>query len=276
MPKSKYIGVCWSESSQKWYARIKHNYKTIYIGIFDSEEAAARAYDDKAFELRGDNTKFNFRNNHHMCEANGCSNQAVTKFQGFWVCAKHKQQLRSKGRFLERTIYDKNEITIDGEFAYISLYDSSSVVIARTKIDKDNVDLVKDYKWYLRPDGYVASVNYNGEYVYLHNVICNKMEKRYVDHKDRDKLNNTSENLREATGSENQMNKGIRKNNTSGKVGVHWSNSMNKWCAMICVEGKHMNLGYFDDYDDAVECRVSAEKKYFKEYRAKDEKSVSV
>lgn len=37
-----------------------------------------------------------------------------------------------------------------------------------------------------------------------------------------------------------------------------------------------MNLGYFDDYNDAVECRVSAEKKYFKEYRAKDEKSVSV
>ena len=69
MPKSKYIGVYWSENSQKWYSKIKHNYKSIYIGMFDCEEDAAKAYDDKAFDLRGDNTKFNFRDNEHICVA---------------------------------------------------------------------------------------------------------------------------------------------------------------------------------------------------------------
>ena len=59
--KSKYIGVYWSESSQKWYSRIRHNGSQIYLGIFDNEEDAALAYDEKAYELRGDNSKFNFK-----------------------------------------------------------------------------------------------------------------------------------------------------------------------------------------------------------------------
>lgn len=272
--KSNYIGVYWSETSKKWYAKIKHNYKNIYLGIFESEIDAAMAYDEKAYELRGDNTKFNFRNNDHMCEAPDCKNKAITKFKNQWVCQKHKSQLKQNGKFLEKTIYDKNEIIIEGDFAYIILYNKQCEEIGKTKIDTKNINDIENYKWYLRPDGYVATNNYHGMYMYLHSLICNKNDKYYTDHKDRNKLNNTEENLREANGSENQMNKGIRKNNTSGKVGVHWVENKGCWCAMICIDYKRINLGYFTNFDDAVNCRINAENKYFKDFRTINEKEI--
>ena len=53
---SKYKGV-WKES--KWRAGIKHNYKTIHLGYFETEEEAARAYNAKATELFGELAKLN-------------------------------------------------------------------------------------------------------------------------------------------------------------------------------------------------------------------------
>lgn len=272
--RKRYIGVYQSPKGDKWYASIRNNGKSIHIGTFSSPEEAAKAYDAKAYELRGDNTKFNFKNNIHICEAPFCKDRVTTKYKGHWVCKKHKTQIKKHGRFLERTIYDKNEIIKDGKYSYIVLYNKKCKEIAKTKIDSKNVDRVKEYKWYLRPDGYVATNNYNGEYAYLHCVICNKQDKYYADHIDRNKLNNTEENLREADGTENQMNKGIMRNNSSGKVGVYWSKANNAWCVMICIRGDHQNLGYFSSFDEAVKCRIDAEKKYFKEYRVMNERIV--
>lgn len=269
--KSKYLGVYWSGSSKKWYVRLHANGKQLYLGTFEDELEAARAYDQKVFELRGDTAKFNLRNNQHSCEADYCKNLAITKFLDKWVCQKHKSQLKQYGKFLVRTAYDSNEIAIQDDLAYIFLYDKHGNKTAEAIIDAFNVDKVSDYKWYLRPDGYVATTNYNGSYKYLHALICDKINKKYVDHKDRNKLNNTEANLREADGSENQMNKGLRANNTSGKAGVHFAKEKNRWCAMICVRGKRTNLGYFATFEEAVEHRLAAEHKYFKAFKAEDE-----
>lgn len=211
----------------------------------------------------------------NKCEIAGCNSIMFQRLNGVRLCAKHHSQMKLHGKILDRTIFDKNEIIVDGQYAYIVLYDKCCNEIERTKIDKCNVNLIKDYKWYLRKDGYVATTNYNGKYTYLHKLICNSNSKKYVDHIDRNKLNNTMMNLRTADGSENQMNKGIRSNNTSGKVGVHWNKDNSKWCAMICVRKKHINLGYFEKFEDAVNARVNAEKKYFKEYRASNELEVN-
>lgn len=204
------------------------------------------------------------------CKIEGCNNVVFEN----GLCAKHNSQIRNHGHVLDRTIFDKNEIIIEDNFAYIILYDKQCNIVGKTKIDKKNVPIVKDYKWYLNSNGYVVSSNYNGEYKYLHKLICQNINKKYVDHYDRNKLNNTEDNLREVSCSENQMNKGIRKNNKSGKVGVHWSKHNKKWCAMICKNGKHKNLGYFSKYEDAVKCREKAEMEYFGEYRAKNEKEI--
>lgn len=168
-----------------------------------------------------------------------------------------------------RTKFDPNEIIIKENYAEIILYDASNKEKGRTKIDLEDVSLCEKAKWYLRPDGYVATNNYNGlGYKYLHLLILNKESNDfYGDHKDGDKLNNQKENLREATYSQNGMNKKIRSNNTSGRVGVHLDKKKNKWCAMICHNKKHINLGYFDSFEKAVEARKEAEEKYFKEFK---------
>lgn len=41
---SKYPGVCWNKSSEKWQAQIRINKKLKHLGFFLNEENAARAY----------------------------------------------------------------------------------------------------------------------------------------------------------------------------------------------------------------------------------------
>lgn len=73
-----------------------------------------------------------------------------------------------------------------------------------------------------------------------------------VEHRDMNPSNDRIANLRLATRSQNNGNVGPRRRNKSGHKGVHWSPERNKWVAMIQFEGKHKNLGRFDDIADAV------------------------
>ena len=57
---SKYKGVSFFKRSGKWQARIVHNGKNIFIGQYDDEESAARAYDEKAKKLFGEYAATNF------------------------------------------------------------------------------------------------------------------------------------------------------------------------------------------------------------------------
>jgi len=62
--KSKYLGVSQfheGTSNGKWRARLSCNKKHYYLGQFDTEEKAARAYDVKAKELHGEFANLNFK-----------------------------------------------------------------------------------------------------------------------------------------------------------------------------------------------------------------------
>ena len=58
---SQYKGVTWLKRTGKWQARIVCNGRAIFIGQFDDEKAAARAYDARAAELFGEYAALNFR-----------------------------------------------------------------------------------------------------------------------------------------------------------------------------------------------------------------------
>lgn len=57
---SRFKGVYWHERSGKWMARVGVNQKMHYLGIFSSEEDAARAYDAAALEIWGEYARPNF------------------------------------------------------------------------------------------------------------------------------------------------------------------------------------------------------------------------
>lgn len=73
----------------------------------------------------------------------------------------------------------------------------------------------------------------------------------YVDHIDGNCLNNKTENLREATFSQNKQNTLKYKNNTSGVKGVNWCKEHKKWNARVQTDNKRKFLGRFDTIEEA-------------------------
>jgi len=80
-----------------------------------------------------------------------------------------------------------------------------------------------------------------------------------VDHINHIRSDNAWSNLRVVTPRENQQNKSMHKNNTSGRIGVSFDKTNNKWMSSIMIAGKSKTLGRFEDKDDAIKARVEAE-----------------
>lgn len=73
----------------------------------------------------------------------------------------------------------------------------------------------------------------------------------FIDHKDRNPMNNRIENLRPATRAENSQNISMNRNNTSGFTGVCWDKRREKYMAYIWKNNKQINLGRFDSAEEA-------------------------
>jgi hypothetical protein len=80
-----------------------------------------------------------------------------------------------------------------------------------------------------------------------------------IDHQDGCRSNNALSNLREVTVRENNRNRGIRSDNTSGVPGVYKRGE--RWQASIRCDGKSRSLGFFDTIQQASDARKAAEAK---------------
>ncbi|MFH1718077.1 MAG: AP2 domain-containing protein [Planctomycetota bacterium] len=59
-PSSKYKGVSWKKRTKNWNVQIRYNSKSKFIGSFDNEIEAAKAYDKAAKNHHGDFAVLNF------------------------------------------------------------------------------------------------------------------------------------------------------------------------------------------------------------------------
>lgn len=113
-------------------------------------------------------------------------------------------------------------------------------------------------------------VRYRGRSYPEHHIVWllthGVMPAGFLDHRNRDRSDNRSTNLREATATENTQNVLAQKNSKTGIRGVYWSSQHQKWKAQISVFGRRLFIGSFDDLNEAAQARARAEKQYFGEF----------
>jgi hypothetical protein len=88
----------------------------------------------------------------------------------------------------------------------------------------------------------------------------------FIDHIDGNPANNRIENLRPATASQNNLNRGKHKRNTSGYKGVTWVATAGRYSARIAIGQKRLFLGYFDDPKEAHQAYCESAKQHQPQY----------
>lgn len=74
---------------------------------------------------------------------------------------------------------------------------------------------------------------------------------QFIDHINKDGLDNTLANLRECSTQENAQNQRRARSSASGRLGVHQAYRPGRWKARIKVSGKEAHLGIFDSVEAA-------------------------
>lgn len=117
---------------------------------------------------------------------------------------------------------------------------------------------------WIRNDGYRMITMGNKEYREhrliweMHNgPISDEMQ---IDHVNHVRDDNRIENLRLVNQSENNKNLTMKRNNSSGVIGVSFDKLRGKWTSYINNGNKkRVSLGRFDSFEDAVKARKKAE-----------------
>lgn len=194
------------------------------------------------------------------------------------VTETEKQIKEIKQRFIDNAVRLGIELwnPIDGYSNYeVSSFGRvrSNYKNGKTKILKPQISTTGYYTVNLSKSGIAKTFT-------VHRLVTNAFvqnpeNKQCVDHKNNNRLDNNVNNLRWSTKQENNQNKSISKNNTSGYQGVAFYKSSDKWRVQIMINGKNKCLGYFDNIEDAVDARRKASKKYFGQYQNKCEQQFS-
>jgi hypothetical protein len=90
--------------------------------------------------------------------------------------------------------------------------------------------------------------------------------KNEVDHIDRDKRNNHVNNLRWSSHTENAHNVNMRKNNTSGHMGVSYDKKSKKWVAGFKINGKRKHIGSYKTVEEASNAYQAKIKEHYGEF----------
>jgi hypothetical protein len=118
-------------------------------------------------------------------------------------------------------------------------------------ISKEDEELLKLYRiLFDKNSGYFRVYLGKGKYTYLHRLIVNAQKGDIVDHIDRNRQNNTRENLRIVTRATNNYNREVK--NKLGR-GIYFYKFGNRFRACISHENKTLKLGSFKTLIEAKE-----------------------
>ena len=124
-------------------------------------------------------------------------------------------------------------------------------------VDDEDFEHLNRWKWCFA-NGYAVRDGGKQMTILMHRVVNNTPDGLETDHRNQDRLDNRKANLRNATNSQNQMNRAKSSGCSSRYKGVYWNKRDSKWMARIKINGKLTHLGYFI-------CEIVAAAKYNEE-----------
>ena len=116
-------------------------------------------------------------------------------------------------------------------------------------VSDSDYELLIRWKWHRHKQGYAVR-NSSSNHISMHQQIMGKKEGFEIDHKDRIKLNNTRDNLRFVTRSQNNLNRPVDPRN---KVGHNGISKLSTGSFRVRLSKK--DLGRYKTLEEAIEVR---------------------
>lgn len=213
----------------------------------------------------------------YECEICGRKVNKKIRMGGYTLCYKHMHQLHKYGKFLDniqRTNSDLNDYIVSNGIAYFNLYNQRNKRIATFIVDVCDVQKIRYHKWRLSCGHVVTGLPSKGQQRELSHVVLDIPKEddfKVVDHINGDPLDNTRNNLRICSQSENALNKSFMSNNTSGFIGVSYSKDKDRYDPEIRLGYTRCHLGLTKTIEEAVYKRYVAEQILFGEYANEEE-----
>jgi|ERR1700719_2133600 len=135
-------------------------------------------------------------------------------------------------------------------------------------VDDEDYDRLSVYSWEVNIKSKRVSRKFSRKRKTIHISLAQEiMHQRAVmfDYKNRDSLNNQKYNLRQASYSQNMMNRD-KYSGVSKYKGVTWFKRDSKWKAQININGKYIYLGLFKDESKAAKTYNNKAVELFKEF----------
>ena len=129
-----------------------------------------------------------------------------------------------------------------------------------TIVDVEDFERLNQYEWHCTHGDYAKRVvpNKSGKGskqagVYMHRLVCPAPDGMFVDHINRNPLDNRKANLRPATHKQNVWNrKFVRKGGKTRYNGIRWDKNKQKWQVRLTIDGRRESFGYYADEVEAA------------------------
>ena len=187
--------------------------------------------------------------NHYRCKCD-CGNEKIVSRRDLLT-----GHVKTCGRCKEQRIVKEND--------YYRCFTKNGKSFI---FDKEDLPLVKNHMWWVSADDGYAMTWLNGSSIRLTRLQYDLNEGDIVDHIDGNRCNNRRSNQRIVSKRENNWNRGMRSNNTTGYVGIYRHKKNKNYVASIVHDGIKTHIGCFDTPEKAARAYDEAARYFFGQF----------